>query len=346
MSHKKKAKKIKQWLKAFLIALIILWFLKTFFFEFAIVKNDKMENTLFRGDVLFISKLTPGPRLPITLLSIPFFGNTIPFSNTLSYLDWITLPYLRIPLWSINRNDILAFNYPVESDPPVDKKTVDFKRCVALPGDTIRIHDKKVFVNQKLLPDVATCKYRYRISAIEPLDSMFYAKYQIKTGNLVAKPYIYDVILSSEMADSVAKDSVVKNVQILKTLDLPKFFYIFPYSPYYSFSLDYFGPLIVPSKGKTVYLTKENIYFYKQIIQYYEHNKLNVVNDSIFYINDKQTSSYTFKYNYYFVLDDNRDQAKDSRYWGFLPETHIIGKVKFVLFNLDEANHRTFKHIK
>ncbi len=343
--RRKNAKKKKQWIRAFIIALVILWAINTFFIELIVVNNDKMENTLFRGDIVFINKFIPGPRLPITLLSIPLFGNTLPFSSVKSYLDWIQLPYFRIPISSIKRNELIAFNYPLEHDSPIDKKTVYIKRCVALPGDTIRIHDKKVFVNNNLLPDASTCKYRYRITAHKELDSVFFNKYQITVGNLVAKPYIYDVILSSQLSDSVAKDSVVKKIQILKTLNLPKFFAIFPYSPYISFSLDYYGPLIVPQKGRTVYLTKENIFFYKQIIENYEKNHLTIKHDSIFFINDVETKKYTFKYDYYFVLDDNRDLSKDSRFWGFLPETHIIGKVNFVLFNLSGIEKRWLKFV-
>ncbi len=304
-----------------------------------------MENTFLKGDIVFINKLVPGPRMPITLLSIPFFGNHFPFSSIPSYLSLIKLPYLRINLIDIERNDIIAFNYPLESDPPIDKKTIEVKRCVGLPGDTINIHDKKVFVNKILINDSPNCKYRYRVTALEPLDSNFYSKYQITTSYLVAKLYVYDMILSNNIAENIAKDSVIKRVQLLKTINLPKFMKIFPYSPYVSWSLDYFGPIYVPKKKQTIPLNKKNIYYYKQIIENYENNKLTIKNDSIIYINDKRSYFYTFKYNYYFVLDDNRDQAKDSRYWGFLPETHIIGKVSYILLNIDKHKLRLFKQI-
>lgn len=343
---KKKRKTLNQWIKAILVSLIILWIFRTFFFEFSVIRSTNMENSLFKGDIVFINKLIPGPRMPITLISFPFFGNHFPFSNTPAYLDWISLPYLRIKINNIQRNELIAFNYPIENDNPIDKKTIEIKRCIGLPGDTIKIHDKKVFVNKNLIHDSPNCKYRYRINAIEPLDSSFYNKYHIKTSNLVANPYIYDVILSNEMADSISKDPIVKRIQLLKTLNLPKFIVIFPYSPYVSWSLDYFGPIYVPKKGKTIPITKENIYYYRQIIEVYENNTLSVEHDTIFYINNKISYNYTFKYNYYFVLDDNRDQAKDSRYWGFLPETHIIGKASFVLFNIDKQKNRFLKKIE
>ncbi|MCX7862989.1 MAG: signal peptidase I [Bacteroidales bacterium] len=341
---KRKTKKYKAWIKAFFIALIILWVLKSFFLEITVSKSDKMEFTIFRGDVILISKLTPGPRFPITLLSIPFFGNTLPFSSTPSYVDWIQLPYFRLNLFNIERNDLIAFNFPYENDPPIDKKRIEIKRCVGLPGDVISIHDKKVFINDQYLDDSPHCKYRYRITALEPLDSAFYTLYKINYAHLVAKPYIYDIITSRTIADSIANNPVIKRIQILKLLNLPKFVKIFPYSPYISWSFDYFGPLYIPKKGQTLPLTKENIYYFKDIIQKYEYNSLKIINDSTFIINDKPASTYTFRYNYYFVLDDNRDQAMDSRYWGFLPETHIIGKAKLILYNL-ENNNRLFKSV-
>lgn len=343
---KRKRKAYKAWLKAFIIALVILWLIKTFFLDIVVVRNDKMENTLFKGDVILISKLTPGPRMPITLLSIPFTGNTLPFSSTPAYLSWIQLPYMRINLSDIHRNDLIAFNYPKENDPPVDKKRIEIKRCVALPGDVVSIHDKQVFVNEQYLEEPENCKFRYRITALEPIDTSFYTKYRITYGHFVAKPYIYDIITSRAMADSISQDSAIQRIQILKTLNLPKFMVIFPYSPYVSWSFDYYGPLYIPKKGQTVNLTKFNIHFYKDIIEKYEKNTLQIKDDSTFIINGEPMRMYKFRYNYYFVLDDNRDQAIDSRFWGFLPETHIIGKANLVLYNLENENGRFLKKLK
>jgi signal peptidase I len=344
--RKKKLKFLKStWLKAIIIAFLIAWLLRTFFFELAIVPDIKMENTLFHGDVVFINKLKPGPRMPITLLSIPFFGYTFPFSSIPSYLDIIQFPYIRLKTWDIKCNDILAFNYPIENDPPVDKKTIVFMRCFGLPGDTIHIKDKKVFVNNVLFQEAKTIKYKYRISAKIPLDNAFFNKYQITEGELVAQPNIYDVHVTDEMADSIAKNNEIKKIQLLVIMNMPAFTVLFPESPYESWSLDYFGTLIIPKKGVTVLLNKNNIYYYKQIIEKYEGNTLSMNDDAQFFINGKTAHTYTFKMNYYFVLDDNRDNGKDSRYWGFLPENHIIGTAKFVLFNIGNAKKRFLKKI-
>lgn len=347
MTKKSKFRKIlsNSWFKAFIIAFVILWLIKTFFFELAIVKDSNMENTLFKGDIVIINKWVPGPRMPITLMSLPFFGNTFPFTHTQSYLNLIELPYFRLNFKTIKRNDIIAFNYPIENDNPIDKKTVLLKRCIGLPGDTVNIHDKKVFVNNKLIPDPKNCKYRFRLQTYEPLDSTFYNKYFISEVLYITST-VYDIMTTNHIADSISKDSLIKKIQILKVLDLPKFTQIFPYSPYISWSYDYFGELIIPKKGDTITLTKKNIYFYKQIIENYENNSLTIKNDTIFEINGVKTKTYTIKYDYYFVLDDHRDHAKDSRFWGFLPESHIIGKASFVLFNANSKLNRFFKRIE
>ncbi len=348
MAKKSKFRKFisNSWFKAFIIAFVILWLIKTFVFELAIVKDSNMENSLFKGDIIVINKWVPGPRMPITLISLPFFGNTFPFTNTQSYLNLIELPYLRLNFKAIKRNDIIAFNYPVENDPPIDKKTVLFKRCIGLPGDTLNIHDKKVFVNNNLISDNKNCKYRFRLQTYEPLDSTFYNKYLIFEALYITSS-VYDIITTNQMADSISKDSLIKKIQILKVLDLPKFTQIlFPYSPYFSWSYDYYGTINIPKKGDTINLTKKNIYFYKQIIENYENNQLNIENDSIFEINGVKTKTYTIKYNYYFVLDDNRDHAKDSRFWGFLPESHIIGKASYIFFNADSKSNRFLKRIE
>lgn len=346
MTSKNKFKKLlfSSWVKAFIISFLILWFIKTFVVSIAIVNDSNMENSLFKGDVIIINKCVPGPRMPITLLSIPFFGNTFPFTNTQSYFSLIELPYFRLNFKAIQRNNIIAFNYPVENDPPIDKKKVLFKRCIALPGDTLKIHDKKIFVNKKLIPDNKNCKYRFRLQTYKPLDSTFFEKYKISEVFNISSS-VYDIITTNQMSDSISKDNLIKKIHILKVLNLPKFTKIFPYSYYISWSYDYFGPIIIPKKNDTITLTHKNIDIYKQIIENYENNILNIENDSIFEINGVKTKTYIIKYNYYFVLDDNRDRAKDSRVWGFLPETHIIGKASNVLFNADFKSNRFMKKI-
>jgi signal peptidase I len=122
---------------------------------------------------------------------------------------------------------------------------------------------------------------------------------------------------------------------------------MFPHDTLYKWNPDNYGPLQIPGKGQTVTLTTENISFYRRIITTYEHNQLAEANGS-FTINGKSTNTYTFKYNYYWMMGDNRHKSQDSRFWGFVPETHVVGKASLIWFSWDGGPRwsRLFKSIK
>jgi signal peptidase I len=347
-SGKKGGKRpIKEWIKAVLIALLIFLFFKIFMGQSITVQSSRMEKTIYNGDHIFINKLALGARMPITLLSFPFTDNTMPFSSIPSFLDWIQLPCMRIPGYSsIKRNDLLVFNYPYENDVPIDMKTAYVKRCMGLPGDSMRIYDKKVFLNNKELPvDSACIQYRYRVvtkKGTAPLKT-FWEKFEIYEGGFVTNQ-VYDFIISLKNAALLEKDSLITDVRTLKLDNEQASKIYFPNDLEYRWNLDYFGPIRVPEKNDTIKLTKNNIAVYKRIIETYEKNKL-VIEGNRIMINDVESFQYVFKQNYYFVLDDNRDDAKDSRYWGFLPEDHIIGKASFVWFSF-AANKSGFNKVR
>ncbi len=329
---------LKDWGKAIIIALAVLLFVRIFITRALTVSDSRMEKTILAGDYLYINKLKYGVRIPFTLLSIPFTDLTIPFTNIPSYLEWIQIPYTRLPGFSdISRNDLLVINYPFEEDKPIDCKTVLVKRCIALPGDTIQIFDKKIFINNNILPDDSnTVVFRYRLVTKEGIipDKSFFDKYEISCFVNVSNR-VYDINITPAQCEKLLQDTIFVHDIRLMRLDKAMLSHLFfPSNNNFSWNADYFGPLVIPKKESTAKITLQNLALYKKIIEVFENNKLEIENNKIF-INDAETDRYTFKKNYYFVIDDNRDEARDSRYWGFLPEDHIIGSASFVWFSID-----------
>jgi signal peptidase I len=340
--NKKLNKNIREWVIALFFAIILSVFIKIFFIQSFLISSTNMESTLLKGDYVMVNKFVYGTRLPITLLSLPF---------TSKYLDFIQLPYLRLPsVKDIDKDDLLVFNYPMEFDPPIDKKRVMVSRCIALPKDTINIDNKKVFVNGVLREENENIQFSYRIVTNGNIvDEDFLKKYNITEGGIVSKIGIYDFFLTHSKMNNLKKDSKVRYVRELKDFSGENTSLIFPIGRYYSYNKDNFGKLVVPFKGQCVELNTKTIELYRDVITEYEENELYVKENKIF-INNKETSKYTIKRDYYFVLDDNRDNAKDSRYWGFLPKSYIIGKVSFVWLSIDKTDgsirwNRVFKSI-
>lgn len=312
--------KTKIWYKIVVLIFVLILLLKAFVIEVIKVDNPNMEDTFKHGDVLIINKLAFGVRLPISVLSVPFTNNRL-------YSDAIQIPYHRFPkLKKIRRNNVIAFNNPVENDPPIDKKKIKISRVVGLPGDTVKIYKKEVFVNNHVLENPGNCKFIFRVTSEQKLDQAFYNIYDIKKANQIGNLNVYDIILTQKKADQLLNDTLIRYVRELYNLKFNLSYDIFPYQDFFIWNKDYYGPIIIPKKGKTIQLNYINIFLYKRIIEVYENNSLQIEENN-FRINDKRTGFYTFKQDYFFVMGDNRDITTDSRYWGFLPESHIIGRI-------------------
>jgi signal peptidase I len=327
----KSRKSIFDWIKALLIALLIALFLKVFIIETFTVPSTSMEKTLQPGDFIIVSKLNYGSRLPLTLLSMPFFGNSL-------YSKWIQLPFYRLPGFSdIKRNDVIAFNYPMDISIPIDKRIPFVKRCVALPGDTIEIINSHLFVNKKAQAEPENAEFNYSIKTNgKPLDEKKLSFWEISEGGPVDDLNNYVFNITRKIADSI---KLMKNVKEIKQcFENPKTSYenYFPYTSDYAWNNDNYGPLAVPKAGQVVKINKINIAVYNRIISVYEENKLGIRNDSIF-INGKYAKTYKFKMNYYFMMGDNRQNSADSRAWGFVPENHIIGKAVLIGFSVNSS---------
>lgn len=226
------------------------------------------------------------------------------------------------------RNDVLYFEYPLKDS--LYQGTCLFQRLIALPGDSIQIEDKVVFVNDEMLKDGALYKQNYFIH-LDSLkcDSSFQKGFNNLEGSKIEEDLEYGFSLTDKQFDSIEKSPCIKSIKIKKEERGRFDENCFPYSEHYQWNRDQYGKLYVPKKNDVLKLDTLNLDIYSSIINY-EKNHLEVSGDSIL-INSVLSNTYQVKHNYYFMMGDNRDNTADSRIWGFLPENKIKGKVVFTL---------------
>jgi len=342
--HQKLLKKssTREWTEAILFAVVAATLIRTLFIEAYVIPSGSMESTLLVGDYLFVSKINYGPRTPITPLSFPFAQHTMPIIGTKSYSDLIKLPYYRLPgLSDVKRGDVVVFNYPVEADSPfyrpVDKRENFIKRCQGEPGDTVSISNAQVYVNGKARPNPPQGEPSFEVqtdgSEINPqiLNDLHIFIIKQNSGS------DYEMIMTRQSAAALKGYSNIKSVKEHfegKGVRDPA---VYPKNdPHFKWNQDNYGPVIVPKKGWTIKLDSLTFPIYRRPIEVYEGNKVEVQGNDIL-INGKKADSYTFKMNYYWMMGDNRHNSEDSRFWGFVPEDHIVGKALFIWMGTDSS---------
>ena len=324
---KKNQKGWMEWVQALFIASILVIILRTFFFEPFTIPTNSMANTLASGDFIVVNKIYFGPRLPIS-----------PFGTIIKKIQ---LPYFRLPGFSkIKVGDVLVFNNPNDKKQPIDLRTHYIKRCVALPGDTFEINAGNVLCNNIPIKDNFNIKFNHHLKMMhQELTNTMIDSLGLVDGGKISKNGDYSFSITKNDAEKISK---LRNVKFVKKItDTKNNFseFIFPHKNAYPWNFDWFGPIIVPKKGNVVTLTIKNICLYEKIIIEFEHNKVRIANDSIF-INEKYSTNYTFSANYYFLIGDNRHNSYDSRSWGFVPESHIVGKATTILFSIKKNSYK------
>jgi signal peptidase I len=389
---------VMSWVDALVFALVAVYFINLFFFQNYVIPSSSLEKSLLTGDYLFVSKVSYGPRIPETPLTMPLTQHTMPIFECKSYIEWPHWDYRRVKgLGKVQLNDIVVFNFPagdticsdaryqaydyyqlcyqigyqvypqrpnpdslsleqlplyfntiyqagkqtIEANPqeyglidtrPTDRRENYVKRCVGLPGQTLQIKDRVVYINGKANKEPENVQYTYHLKLKRHFTDEEMQEWGITMEELKDLNNYGYMPMTNKTADILKKRPDIVETISLNTdaTDLD----IYPLNGNMHWTRDNYGPIWIPAKGESIDLTLKNLPIYERPIRTYEGNKLEVKDGKIF-INDQETTKYTFKMDYYWMQGDNRHNSLDSRYWGFVPEDHIVGKPIFIWWSSD-----------
>ena len=366
---------IMSWIDAIVYALVLVYFLFLFIGQNYQIPSSSLEKSLLTGDFLWVNKVVYGPRVPQTPLHFPLAQNTLPILNCKSYIETPQLDYHRLKgLRNVERMDIVVFNFPAGDtvalkmpNPdyytlcqergrdavrnnkdvfgdiiyrPVDRRDNYVKRCLGLPGETLQIRDGIVYVNGKAVPQPKNVQYFYYVETDGTyIDDALYEELGISVEDRHAQGTQYILPLTAQMKKTLESKPWVKVIERIQPTESESII-TYPVGVDYGWTHANYGPIWIPKKGAKVDLTLQNLPLYERCIKNYEGNDLEVKGGQIF-INGKPATSYTFKMDYYWMQGDNRDNSLDSRYWGFVPEDHIVGTPAIILISSDK-DHRLF----
>ncbi len=393
---------VMSWVDALVFALVAVYFINLFFFQNYVIPSSSLEKSLLTGDYLFVSKVSYGPRIPQTPLTMPLTQHTLPVIECKSYIEWPQWDYRRVKgLGKVHLNDIVVFNFPAgdtlcsapqyqaydyyqmcysigyqlwpnHPNPdslsamerrqfydavyalgrqaiadnqaeygevvtrPADRRENYVKRCVGLPGQTLQIKNRIVYLDGKANKEPDNVQYTYWVKLRQHLPDELMQELGISTEDIISLNQMgYMPLTKRAVAALSQRKDLVESIELnteASTLDT------YPLNGNKHWTRDNYGPVWIPKKGATLQLTLDNLPVYERPIKVYEGNDLQVKDGKIL-INGKETKEYTFKMDYYWMQGDNRHNSADSRYWGFVPEDHVVGKPIFIWWSSDPDRH-------
>ncbi len=356
----------KEWFEAIVFAVFCATFVRWIFMEAYVIPTGSMERSLLIGDFLFVSKAEYGPRTPQTPLQVPLTHQKIWGTEIPSYLSGISLKSYRLPSFGkVERNDVVVFNYPAEYDDenynkdrngsfhPDDLKTHYIKRAVGIPGDKIEIKSAVLYVNDEEAETPPHMQHKYFVYTDQVIRKRIFEKHNIRfisaSSNEDDVSYYpgegYGIVMSKEVAQEIENLPFVDKVVLQLQPEGKREFRVFQRTTYFDWNGDFFGPVIVPKRGMEIPVNLENVEKYFFTIENYEGHKEVSWDGTNLIIDGQAKDTYTFNYDYYFMMGDNRHASDDSRYWGFLPEDFVVGEASFIWMSWD-TNASFFRKIR
>ena len=367
--QKPKKSAFREWIDSIVFAVVAATFIRWLLFTPYVIPSSSMEKTILIGDFIFVSNLHYGARTPVTPLQVPLTHQTIWGTNIPSFSRLIQLPMYRLPGFTeVERNDVVVFNYPGDPDElfedvsignggyknfPVDLRNNFIKRCIAVSGDAIEIKNAVVYVNGKPAPVPPNAQLFYRLESSDALDNRFFENENIQdygpypADSASSGKFVYQIRTTPQIVENLKKHDFVRGITHISRYNSPLAEPgIFPAA--IQQNQEFWGPIQVPKKGMTIAMDSANVAKYAHAIKYFDHNdteKVVVANGKIS-IDGKPITSYTFKQDYYFMMGDNRYESADSRFWGFVPEDHIVGEALFTWMSIDPNPKSIFSKIR